>query len=163
MNDRIKLIIAATVIAVIIGAASYTHIVREETRVTGLMFGNSILDIQDALKVAQDNLALRTHAWESENMTDGALLEYYDEHYVRMDEIIARYDALDVPPGFGPAVTLFKISAESQQKSNDEFALWIKTGDPSNQSRSDELLQDAFEYESEGIAAFNDAKRAKTS
>lgn len=158
MNDKTKLTIAIIVIAIVIGAASYTHSVREDTRIAGLMFGNSILDIQKSLKASQDSLALHTRSYDSGVLDHNAILEYYEVHLDTMDATIARYDSLVTPPGFGAAVRLFQLSAESQKQSDSEFGLWIMNRDESNKLRSDELLQDAFEYESEGLAAFNAAK-----
>lgn len=162
MNDKTKLTIAAVVIAVIIGVASYTHTVREDARVAGLIFGNTILDIHESLKAAQDDLAFNTREWKSGSTDDEAILEYFDEHNTRMDNVIARYDTLAAPPGFDATVTLMRLSAQSQQQSDAEFAMWIRNGDESHKLRSDQLLQDAFEYESEGLAAFNAAKLGRT-
>lgn len=162
MNYRTKLILACIGVATIIIVASYSNNVREETRVAGLMFGNSILDIHESLKAAQEDLALRTRAWESGNMDNESILEYYDGHLERMDSILARYDSLSAPPGFDSAVILFRLSADAQRQSDSEFAMWIKNGEKSHELRSHELLQDAFEYESEGLSAFNAAKLGRT-
>ena len=161
MNDTQKIIIAAGVIAVIVVAAAYTHHTREQVRVAGLMFGNSLLNTQDDLKAAQDALALRTRAWSAGNMTDAAMLEYYDMHLDRMDGIVARYSSLDAPQGFDAAVRLFELSAVSQRDSDVAHAEWVRLRDESSRSRSDALLQDAFEYESEALSAFADAQRGR--
>ncbi len=158
MNYKAKLAIAAIAIGAVVVAASYNHTVREETRVAGLMFGNTILDIHESLKAAQDALALKTRTWETGGIGDGEMLGHYDGHLERMDSIIARYDSLDPPPGFEAAVKLLVLSAESQRQSDEQYALWIMNRDDSYKLRSDELLQDAFEYESEGLAAFSAAK-----
>lgn len=161
MDGRTKLIIAAAAIGALIAAATYSHYSRQDTLAAGLAFGNSILDIQDDLKAAQNGLALRLNAWEQGGIGDDDLLEYYPGHLERLDSVIARYDRLEPPPGFGAAVSLFKLSAESQRQSDAEFEAWVRGGDPAAKSRSGKLLQDAFEYESEALAAFNDAKRGR--
>ena len=159
MNDAQKIAIAAAIVGALVVAAAYTHHTREQVRVAGMMFGNSLLDTQDDLKAAQDALALRTRAWGAGNMTDAELLAYYADHLGRMDSIIARYSALDAPPGFGAAVRLFELSAESQRQSDAAHAEWVGSGDEASRLRSDALLQDSFEYEAEALSAFADAQR----
>lgn len=155
------MVVAAAAVAAIVVAAAYTHHTREQARVSGLMFGNSLLDAQDDLKAAQSALALRVRSWEAGDMTRAALLEYYGGHLGRMDALVARYAALEPPPGFGAAVRLFELSAASQRDADAAHAEWVRTGDEQSVARSGELLQDAFEYESEALSAYSDAQRGR--
>ena len=158
MNDKTKLVIAVIIIAIIIGAASYNHTLQQERKAAGHLFGELVIDIQETLVIMQNSLVLQTHSWESGDISNTGILAYYDEHVMRMDTVIARYDSLVVPLGFDGAVALLKLSAQSQRDSDAEFALWLRSGNIENKLRSDELLQDSFEYESEGLAAFAAAK-----
>lgn len=149
---------AAAAVAAVVVAAAYTHDSREQARVSGMMFGNSLLDAQDDLKATQSSLASRVRSWEAGEVTDAALLEHYAGHLGRMDAIVARYSALEPPPGFGAAVRLFELSAASQRDADAAHAEWVRTGDEQSRERSAELLQDAFEYESEALSAYADAQ-----
>jgi len=161
LNDRQKVAVAAATVAAIVMAAAYTHDARERMRVSGMMFGNSLLDAQDNLKAAQSELAARVSSWEAGAATDAELLEYYEGHLARMDSMVARYGALEPPPGFGPAVRLFELSAGSQRDADEAHAEWVRTGDEQSRARSGALLQDAFEYESEALSAYADAQRGR--
>ena len=77
-----------------------------------------------------------------------------------MNNIISKYADLQIPDTFSGAVKLFKLSTESQLESDIHLINWIVTGDESEKIRSDELLQQAFEYELAGLTSFNDAKKA---
>lgn len=147
--------------AAIVIAAAYTHDTRERARVSGMMFGNSLLDAQDNLKAAQASLAAQVRSWEAGNTTDAELLAYYGGHLGRMDAMVARYGSLEPPPGFGAAVRLFELSASSQRDADAAHAEWVRTGDEGSLSRSGVLLQDAFEYESEALSAYADAQRGR--
>ena len=161
MNDRQKVMVAAAAVAAVVVAAAYTHHAREQVRVSGMMFGNSLLDAQDNLKAAQSSLAAQVRSWEAGNATSADLLAYYEGHLGRMDAMVARYGALDPPPGFGAAVRLFELSAASQRDADAAHAEWVRTGDEASRSRSGALLQDAFEYESEALSAYADAQRGR--
>ena len=155
------MIAAAAVVAAVVIAASYTHHTREQARVSGMMFGNSLLDAQDNLKAAQSSLASQVRSWEAGNSTSADLLAYYEGHLGRMDEMVARYGTLEPPPGFSAAVRLFELSAASQRDADAAHAEWVRTGDEASRSRSGALLQDSFEYESEALSAYADAQRGR--
>lgn len=161
MNDRQKAVVAAAAVAAIVVAAAYTHDTRERARVSGMMFGNSLLDAQDDLKAAQAALAAQVRSWEAGDATGPELLAYYGGHLERMDAMVARYGALEPPPGFGAAVRLFELSAASQRDADAAHAEWVRTGDEQSRVLSGALLQDAFEYESEALSAYADAQRGR--
>jgi hypothetical protein len=65
---------------------------------------------------------------------------------------------LTPPELFQSSVDLFKISAETQLKSDIEFISWITTGDEAAKIRSDTQIQEAYEYENLGLMEFQSAK-----
>lgn len=153
--------VAAAAVAAVVVAAAYTHHEREQARVSGMMFGNLLLDAQDDLRAAQFSLASHVRSWEAGETTREDLLGHYAGHLDRMDAIVGRYAALEPPPGFGAAVRLFELSAASQREADAAHAEWVRTGDAQSRARSGELLQDAFEYESEALSAYADAQRGR--
>ena len=75
-----------------------------------------------------------------------------------MNDIISKYDTLQIPDAFSGAVKLFKLSTESQLESDIHLINWIEFDDESEKIRSNELLQQSFEYELGGLTLYNDAK-----
>ena len=71
----------------------------------------------------------------------------------------AKYADLQIPDTFSGAVKLLKLSTESQLESDIHLINWIEFGDESEKIRSDELLQQSFEYELAALTSFNEAKK----
>lgn len=147
-------IIAATIIVLII---SYNYSA-DQTKQKGLKFGNELAQIQQNVAELQTKFYSEKMKWDEGDITKEELLEYYEEHVQKFEEIISRYDKLTPPELFQSSVDLFKISAEIQLKSDIEFINWITTGDESAKIRSDTQIQEAYEYENLGLMEFQSAK-----
>ena len=77
-----------------------------------------------------------------------------------MNGIISKYDTLQIPDTFSGAVKIFKLSTESQLESDEHLINWIEFGDESEKIRSNEILQQSFEYELAGLTSYNNAKNS---
>ena len=97
--------------------------------------------------------------WEEDSISKADILQISESHIVKMNEIITKYADLQIPDTFSGAVKLFKLSTESQLESDIHLINWIEFGDQSEKIRSDELLQQSFEYELAGLKSYNDAKK----
>ena len=68
-----------------------------------------------------------------------------------MTKIILRYDGLQIPKSFAPAVELFKLSSESQLASDIQMIECVLNNNDAACIRSDSLWQESFEYEMAAI------------
>ena len=96
--------------------------------------------------------------WKEKSITKDQILEFADNHILRMKNIIAKYTDLQMPDAFSGSVKLFKLSTEAQLDSDQYLIKWIRNDDQSEKIRADELLQASFEYEMAALASFEKAK-----
>lgn len=147
--------IAIAIAAAIIAAVAWQAYSAEQTRQAGLEFGVQLSQIQDDLKSLQFEFADLVSGW---NETEKSA-ELAEAHLESMESLVGRYSDLRPPPGFGPSVELFRMSAQSQLESDREYVEWLRRGDDANLARSDALLQDAFELETAALGKFDRAKK----
>lgn len=148
-------IIAGVIIITVIGYY-YTS---DQARIRGYTFGNELQQIQEDLKKLQVDFDTQIGMWHDKSITKDDFLRYSKDHITDMEELYKRYNDLLVPVPFVSSVELFKLSTDAQIKSDNELILWIETNDTSHKIRSDQLLQDAFDYEASALGKFNEAKK----
>lgn len=144
--------------AIIIGASIYYFYSAEQAQIRGFAFGNNIQAIQDELKEEQLDFYSKVSMWKEKSITKDQILEFADNHILRMKNIIAKYTDLQMPDAFSGSVKLFKLSTEAQLDSDQYLIKWIRNDDQSEKIRADELLQASFEYEMAALALFEKAK-----
>ncbi len=152
-----NIIMAGIALAITASIAGYGYSI-DQTRQAGFVFGNEISAIQEELTGLQGEFGSHITQWEEGDLTRAELEKFAKSHAQNMEELIARYDALDPPAAFGPSVDVFKLSAESQLESDNEYILWIETGDDAHKIRSDALIQESFEYETAALGKFKRAQ-----
>jgi len=153
--------LSLTIISVIIiGAAIYYFYSAEQAQIRGFNFGNEIESIQNELKDEQSDFYSKVSMWEEESISKDQILEFANIHVKRMNDIIQKYNYLQMPDAFSGSVKLFKLSTEAQLESDIHLISWIENNDETEKIRADELLQAAFEYE---LAALNSFEKAKDS
>lgn len=157
MKQRRDIIIAIVGIALIGIVISYFYSA-DLTKNQGLVFGNDLKSIQDEIKTLQVQFSSKYTVLNEKIISTEEFLEFSNTHIKKMDEVILRYDELSPPESFSPAVELLKLSTISQLESDKELIEWIKTGDEGAKTRSDSLLQEAFDYEMAGLTEYNSAK-----
>lgn len=153
-RNIILAIITAMLISIVIGF-SYSA---EQTRIKGFNFGNNLQVIQEELKKIETDFQSEIIVFQEGDTSMEEFLAYSDIHISKLEELILKYDNLEVPNSFIPSVDLFKLSSQSQLEADKEIIQWIKTKDLGAKIRSDSLLQDAFEYELAALSKFNAAK-----
>jgi hypothetical protein len=156
-NKIQNIAIGIIAVAIIVLIISYSYST-EQTKQKGLKFGNELAQIQQDVAALQTKFYSEKTKLDEGDITKEELLKYYDEHIQKFEEIISRYDKLTPPELFQSSVDLFKISAETQLKSDIEFISWITTGDEAAKIRSDTQIQEAYEYENLGLMEFQSAK-----
>ena len=156
-NKRQNIILVAIAIIIIGIIAGYNYSV-DQTKQKGLEFGNELQNIQEEVKQIQVEFNSKITQWEEGDLTLDKLLDYSKSHFQKLETTIERYDSLSPPELFSSSVELFKLSTQSQLKSDKEFTEWIRNNQESNKIRSDSLLQESFEYEMRALSEFNAAK-----
>ena len=157
-NNGFGKIATVGVAVILIGIVIYYFYSAEQGQVRGFNFGNELQEIQDELKNEQSIFYSNVRMWEENGLTKTEFLEVSKIHIKNMNEIISKYDTLQIPDTFSGAVKLFKLSTESQLESDIHLINWIEFDDENEKIRSNELLQQSFEYELGGLTLYNDAK-----
>jgi hypothetical protein len=156
-NKIQNITIVAIGIIIIVGIIAYNYS-SEQTKQKGFQFGNELAQIQQEVAELQTKFYSEKTQWDEGDITKEELLAYYDEHVEKFEKIISKYSNLSTPELFESSVELFKISSETQLKSDVEYIKWITTGDESAKVRSDAQIQEAYEYENLGLVKFQLAK-----
>jgi hypothetical protein len=156
-NKIQNITIAAIGIIIIVGIIAHNYSA-EQTKQKGFQFGNELAQIQQDVTELQTKFYSEKTQWDEGDITKEELLKYYEEHVEKFESIISKYDELATPELFESSVELFKISSETQLKSDVEYIKWITTGDESAKVRSDIQIQEAYEYENLGLVEFQLAK-----
>ena len=152
-------IYAAAVIGILIVSSTIFFVYSgDQTKIKGQMFGNELKQIQDDLKKNTHSYDTKLSLFKEGTLDKEKFLELAEKHKDEMSNIILRYDSLQIPNGFKTAVDLFKLSSETQLKSDIQIMEWVKTGNDAAHIRSDVLLQESFDYE---MAALSEYKLAQ--
>jgi hypothetical protein len=143
---------------ILIGITIFYFYSAEQGKIRGYNFGNDLQIIQEELKNEQSSFYSNVRMWEENSITKSEILKLSETHIKNMNGIISKYDTLQIPDTFSGAVKLFKLSTESQLESDVHLINWIEFGDESEKIRSNEILQQSFEYELAGLTSYNSAK-----
>ncbi len=157
-KSKIQSITIGAIGIIIIAAIVAYNYSADQTKQKGFQFGNELAQIQADVAELQGKFYSEKTRWDEGDITKEELLNYYEKHMDEFEEIISRYDALNTPELFESSVELFKISSETQLKSDIEYVKWITVGDESAKVRSDTQIQEAYEYENLGLVEFQLAK-----
>ena len=97
--------------------------------------------------------------FKQENMNKVEFLDFAKKHENEMEKIILRYDNLQTPKPFVPSMELFKLSAETQFEADKYVMEWIRTGDETEQIRSESFYYQSLQYEQAALLEFNLVQR----
>jgi len=147
---------------IIIGLVVAVNYYLDQAKISGERFGNNLQQIQADLKNQVSDYESKITMWQEGDLTKQEILQISENHLSELENILLRYDTLLPPQTFAPSLKLFKLSTQSQLESDRLLKEWIETGDNSTKIRSDELLQQSFEYETSALASYNMAKRGNT-
>ncbi len=158
-KNKVQNIVIIVVATLIIGSIIAYNYSVDQTKQKGLQFGNELSQIQQEVIELQTRFYSEKIKLDEGDISKEELLEYYETHLKEFERIISRYDDLTPPETFQGAVDLFKLSSQTQMKSDIEWIKWIATGDESAKIRSDAQIQEAYEYENLGLGEFQLAKK----
>ena len=151
--------IAIAIGTVIIGLVIAFSYYIDQANISGQRFGENLAQVQEDLKKNVSDYESKLALYQKGNMTKQQILEISDNHLAELEKILLRYESLKPPQPFVASLELFKRSTQTQLESDKLLKQWIETGDKSVKIRSDQLLQQSFEYESNALASFERAKK----
>ena len=146
---------AIAVGVIIIGMSIFFVYSSEQAKMRGEAFSKAIEFIQEDHKNHMYTFDSKVAMFKRGDINKDDFVEFGDSHLLKMSVIISRYNNLQTPQAFVPAVDLFKLSAETQLQSDQNMIEWVRTGDITAQIRSDVFLQQSFEYEQAALYEFN--------
>ncbi|MDE1830468.1 MAG: hypothetical protein KGI25_09115 [Thaumarchaeota archaeon] len=124
----------------------------------GQKFGNDLAQIQSDLHNETANFDANLTMYEKGQISKDHMLNLTDAHIARMQNILTRYDSLSPPDSFTAPLQLFRLSTQTQIDSDSLIKQWVQTGDNATRAKSDQLLQESFQYEMNGLQSYNRAK-----
>ncbi len=151
---------AAISVGVIIIAMSIFFIYSsEQAKMRGQAFGKALEFLQEDLRNTYHTFDSKVSMFKQGNISKDDFLKFGEKHEEKMEKIILRYDNLQIPQPFMPAIELFKLSAETQFEADKYIIEWIKTGDDTARIRSVSAYDQSLQYEQAGLFEFNLVQR----
>ncbi len=154
-TTKIAIGVGIAVIVIVILSSYYL----EQSKLSGQNFGDQLALIQSDLKNKTDVFDKQVTMFKSGQITKDDMLNITDSHITDLQNILPRYDKLNPPETFGPSVQLFRLSTQTEIESDKYLREWIQTGDNSSLAKSDQLFQEAFQYEMNGLQSYGNAKK----
>lgn len=157
-NLQVAIIIGVAIIAVVI-AVNYNL---DQANLNGRRFGEDLSLIQSDLGNETAAFDANLTMYEKGQISKDQMLNITDSHLAKMQSILVRYDSLNPPESFAPSLQLFRLSTQTQLDSDNLLKEWIQTGDNSTRTKSDQLLQQSFQYEMNALQNFNSEKTSNS-
>ena len=157
-NPKKRLQIAIIVGVVIVIAVIAVNYNLDQANLKGQRFGDSLSLIQSDLDNETASFDSKLTMYEKGQISKGQMLNMTDTHIAKMQDILTRYDTLSPPEPFVASLQLFRLSTQSQIESDNLLKEWVQTGDNSTRAKSDQLLQESFQYEMNALQSYNNAK-----
>ena len=154
-GTHIAIVVGAIIIVLVVAFNYYL----DHAKISGERFGNNLQQIQEDLKNQVLDYESKIRMWQEGDLTKQEILQISENHLKELEDILSRYDVLLPPQAFAPSLKLFKLSTQSQLESDRLLKEWIETGDNSTKIRSNEILQQSFEYETSALESYNMAKK----
>ncbi|MGI0101146.1 MAG: hypothetical protein ACREA7_00955 [Nitrosotalea sp.] len=158
VNPKRRLHIAIIIGVIVIAAVIAVNYYLDQANITGQRFGNNLASIQIELKNATISFDANLTMYEKGQISKERMLNITDTHIAEMQNILTKYDSLNPPEPFVASFQLFKLSTQTQLESDNLLKEWVQTGDNSTRAKSDQLLQQSFQYEMSALQSFNNAK-----
>ena len=146
---------AIAVGVIIIGMSIFFVYSSDQAKMRGEAFGKALEFIQEDLRKLTHSFDSKVSMFKQGDISKGEFLEFTEKHEREMGKIILRYDNLQTPQPFIPAVELFKLSAETQFEADKYIIEWIRTGDDTARIRSVSSYEQSLQYEQAGLFEFN--------
>ena len=143
----------------IVGMSIFFVYSSEQAKMRGQAFGKAIEFVQEDLRKTYHTFDSKVSMFNRGDISKIDFLKFAEKHKLEMEKIIVRYDNLQTPQPFIPAVKLFKLSAETQFDADKYIIEWIRTGDDTARIRSVSSYEQSLQYEQAGLFEFNLVQR----
>ncbi len=155
-KKRLQIAIAAGVIIIAtVIAFSYNL---DQAKLAGQKFGDDLALLQSDIKNETQSFDSQLSSYEKGKLSKVQMLNITGNHIEKMQNFLTRYDNLQPPESFVPSLQLFRLSTQTQLESDKLLREWIQTGNNSTRAKSDDLLQQSFQYEMNALQSFNNEK-----
>jgi len=157
-NPKLRMQVAIAIGATIVGIVIFVNYYLDQTKLSGQRFGDQLAQIQSDLKNETLNFDAQLTQYKNGQISKDQMLKITDDHIRLVQNILPRYDELKAPELFAPSLQLFRLSTETQIESDKSLRDWIVTGDNATSAKSDQLLQQSFQYEMNALQSYENAK-----
>ncbi|MDE1861501.1 MAG: hypothetical protein KGI33_01175 [Thaumarchaeota archaeon] len=155
---RIAIIVG---IVIVVGVIGFSYNL-DQAKLSGQRFGDDLSLIQSDLSNETSNYYEKVSMYEKGQIPRDQILNITDQHLASMRNLLTKYDSLNPPQPFIASLRLFRLSTETQIDSDKLLKEWIQTGDNSTKAKSDQLLQESFQYEMNALHSYNNAKASNS-
>ncbi len=124
---------------------------------TSQEFEDKLTQIQAGLANGTQNLDMYLTQYKEGKISKEQMLNMTDRHISVMQSILPQYDRLNPPELFKQSLQLFRLSTQMEIASDKALREWVVTGDNATYAKSDQLLQQSFQYETNALQSYNDA------
>ena len=157
-NPKLRMKIAIGLGVLVIAIVILVNYYLDQTQISGQRFGDQLAQIQLDLKNEAQSLDMHLTQYKSGQISKDQMLSITDSHIIAMQNILPRYEQLKAPELFAPSLQLFKLSTETQIESDKALREWVATGDNATYAKSDQLLQQSYQYEMNALQSYENAK-----
>jgi hypothetical protein len=157
-NTKRRTPIAIVMGITIVGIAIFLNYTLDQTKLSGQQFGDRLAQIQADLKNETQNFDVHLTQYKSGQISKDVMLKITDEHIRAVQNLLPKYNELKPPELFTPSLQLFRMSTELQIDSDKALRDWIITGNNATSVKSDQLLQQSFQYEMNALQSYENAK-----
>lgn len=157
-NPKTRMRIAVGLGVIVIAIVVLVNYYLDQMQISGQRFGDQLAQIQLDLKNETLNLDSHLTQYKAGQISKDQMLSITDSHLKAMQNILPRYEQLKVPELFVPSLQLFKLSTETQIESDRALQEWIITGNNATYAKSDQLLQQSYQYEMNALQSYENAK-----
>lgn len=130
----------------------------DQTTLSGQRFGDQLAQIQSDLKNETQSFDQNLTQYKNGQISKDQMLKIADAHILAVKNILPRYEDLKAPELFRPSLQLFILSTQTQLQSDETLREWIVTGNNATSAKSDQLLQQSFQYEMNALQSYQTAK-----
>lgn len=152
------MLIAVAIGIVIIGIVIFVNYYFDQAQLSGQRFGDQLSQIQTDLKNETLDFDKQFTLYKSGQISKDQMITITNSHLQILQNIYSRYDELNPPESFGPSLQLFRLSTQSQIESDNYLKDWLQTGNNESKTKSDQLLQESFQYEMNGLQSYGNLK-----
>jgi hypothetical protein len=157
-NPKIRMQVAIGLGVAVIAIVILVNYYLDQTQISGQRFGDQLAQIQTDLKNVTLSFDAQETQYNNGNIPKIQMLKITDDHIKTLQSFLPRYDQLKTPDLFVPSLQLFRLSTETEIERTNTFREWIVTGDNATKEKSDELFQQAYQYEMSALTSYENAK-----